>query len=53
MLLYVNSFVDRQIIAVLGESIRQDLGLSFTDLGWLYGPSYICHNGLDNGTFGR
>lgn len=40
MLLYVNSFVDRQIIAVLGESIRQDLGLSFTDLGWLYGPSF-------------
>ena len=40
MLLYMNSFVDRQIIAVLGESIRQDLGLSFTDLGWLYGPSF-------------
>lgn len=40
MLLYVNSFVDRQIIAVLGESIRKDLGLSFTDLGWLYGPSF-------------
>ena len=40
MLLYVNSFVDRQIIAVLGESIRQDLGLSFTNLGWLYGPSF-------------
>lgn len=40
MLLYVNSFVDRQIIAVLGEFIRQDLGLSFTDLGWLYGPSF-------------
>ena len=40
ILLYVNSFVDRQIIGVLGESIRQDLGLTFADLGWLYGPSF-------------
>ena len=35
----MSSFVDRQIIAVVGESIRLDLGLNFTALGWLYGPA--------------
>ena len=39
-LIYVSSFVDRQIIAVVGESIRLDLGLNFTSLGWLYGPAF-------------
>ena len=39
-LIYVSSFVDRQIIAVVGESIRLDLGLNFTALGWLYGPAF-------------
>lgn len=39
-LIYVSSFVDRQIIAVVGESIRIDLGLNFTALGWLYGPAF-------------
>ncbi len=40
VLIYISSFVDRQIIAVLGTSIRQELGLSNTEIGVLYGPAF-------------
>ncbi len=39
-LIYICSFVDRQIIAVLGTNIRQALGLSNTQIGVLYGPAF-------------
>ena len=39
-LIYISSFVDRQIIAVLGTNIRQALGLSNTQVGVLYGPAF-------------
>lgn len=39
-LIYISSFVDRQIIAVLGSNIRQDLGLSNAEVGILYGPAF-------------
>ena len=39
-LIYICSFVDRQIIAVLGTNIRQDLGLSNMQIGVLYGPAF-------------
>lgn len=39
-LIYISSFVDRQIIAVLGTNIRQALGLSNTQIGVLYGPAF-------------
>ena len=39
-LIYICSFIDRQIIAVLGTNIRQALGLSNTQIGVLYGPAF-------------
>lgn len=39
-LIYISSFVDRQIIAVLSTNIRQALGLSNTQIGVLYGPAF-------------
>lgn len=39
-LIYISSFVDRQIVAVLGTAIRDDLGLSNTQIGVLYGPAF-------------
>jgi predicted MFS family arabinose efflux permease len=39
-LIYICSFVDRQIIAVLGTNIRQALGLSNMQVGVLYGPAF-------------
>lgn len=40
VLIYISSFVDRQIIAVLATNIRDDLGLSNTQIGVLYGPAF-------------
>ena len=39
-LIYIISFVDRQIIAVLGVQIRDALSLSNLQLGLLYGPAF-------------
>lgn len=39
-LIYVLSFVDRQIVAVLGVQIREGLSLSNFQVGLLYGPAF-------------
>lgn len=38
--IYILSFVDRQIVAVLGVQIRDSLSLSNFQLGLLYGPAF-------------
>ncbi len=40
MPIYICSFVDRQIIAVLASQIRVDLNFSNTQVGILYGPAF-------------
>ena len=40
ILVYIFSFIDRQIIAVLGTQIREALSLSNTQIGILYGPAF-------------
>lgn len=40
VLIYISSFVDRQIIAVLATGIREELGFSNTQIGILYGPAF-------------
>ena len=40
VVVYISSFVDRQIIAVLGTQIRSALDLSNTQIGVLYGPAF-------------
>jgi MFS family permease len=37
---YVVNFLDRQIIAILAERIRADLGISDAELGFLYGTAF-------------
>lgn len=39
-LIYISSFVDRQIIAVLAPQIQQDLSLSNFQVGLLYGTAF-------------
>lgn len=39
-LIYISSFVDRQIIAVLAPQIQQDLSLSNLQVGVLYGTAF-------------
>jgi MFS family permease len=40
VLVYVVNFVDRQILAVLAESIKADLHISDADLGFLFGAAF-------------
>jgi len=34
------SFIDRQILSMLVDLIKRDLGISDTDIGWLQGPAF-------------
>jgi MFS family permease len=38
--IYISSFVDRQIIAVLASQIRAELNLTNAEIGILYGPAF-------------
>lgn len=40
VLVYILNFVDRQILSILNEAIRADLGLSDAQLGFLYGTAF-------------
>ena len=40
VLIYASSHIDRQIVAILAESIKQDLNLSDSQLGFLIGLSF-------------
>ncbi len=40
VLIYILNFVDRQILSILANDIKRDLGLSDTDLGFLYGTAF-------------
>jgi MFS family permease len=40
VLIYVLNFVDRQILSILAEDIKRDLGLRDEDLGFLYGTAF-------------
>lgn len=37
---YVLNFIDRQILSVLAESIKADLGISDADIGFLFGTAF-------------
>lgn len=40
VLVYVLNFIDRQILSILANDIKADLGLSDADLGFLYGTAF-------------
>ena len=40
VLVYVLNFIDRQILSILAEDIKRDLGLTDADLGFLYGTAF-------------
>ncbi|MEE2703066.1 MAG: MFS transporter [Myxococcota bacterium] len=40
LLVYVFNFIDRQIISILAEQIKADLGLTDAQLGFLYGTAF-------------
>ncbi|MEW4449658.1 MFS transporter [Qipengyuania sp. JC766] len=40
VLVYVLNFIDRQILSILANDIKADLGLTDADLGFLYGTAF-------------
>ncbi|HZG45030.1 MAG TPA: MFS transporter [Allosphingosinicella sp.] len=40
VIVYILNFIDRQILAILAEDIKRDLGLSDADIGFLYGTAF-------------
>ena len=40
MIVYVFSFLDRQIVSILAERIKEDLGISDAQIRFLYGTAF-------------
>lgn len=40
VLVYILNFIDRQILSILAEDIKRDLGLTDGDIGFLYGTAF-------------
>src|SRR5262245_66536272 len=39
-IVYVFNFIDRQILSILAEDIKRDLGLADAQIGFLYGTAF-------------
>lgn len=53
VLVYVINFIDRQILGILAEDLKADLGLSDSDLGFLYGTAFAVFYALFGIPLGR
>lgn len=53
VLVYVMNFIDRQILSILAEDIKRDLGLSDSQLGFLYGTAFAVFYALFGVPIGR
>jgi MFS family permease len=53
VLVYVFNFIDRQILSILAEDIKRDLGLSDAQLGFLYGTAFAVFYALFGVPIGR
>ena len=40
IIVYIFNFIDRQILTILAENIKEDLGISDADIGFLYGTAF-------------
>lgn len=38
---YVLNFVDRQVLALVAEDVKLEMGLTDSQLGWLLGPAFV------------
>lgn len=53
VLVYMLNFIDRQILSILANDIKADLGLSDADLGFLYGTAFAVFYALFGIPLGR
>ena len=53
MTVYVINVIDRQILSILAQDIKADLGITDADLGYLYGTAFAIFFSLFGIPFGR
>ena len=53
VLVYVINFIDRQILSILAEDIKKDLGLEDAQIGFLYGTAFAVFYALFGIPLGR
>lgn len=53
LLVYMLNFIDRQILSILANDIKADLGLTDADLGFLYGTAFAIFYALFGIPLGR
>jgi sugar phosphate permease len=53
VLVYIINFIDRQILSILAEDIKADLGLTDADLGFLFGAAFAVFYALFGIPLGR
>lgn len=53
VLVYVLNFVDRQILSILAEAIKADVGLTDAEIGFLYGTAFAVFYALFGIPLGR
>ncbi len=53
MAVYIVNVIDRQIISILAQDIKVDLGITDADLGFLYGTAFAIFYSLFGIPFGR
>jgi len=53
VLVYVVNFIDRQIMSILAEDIKADLGVTDTEMGFLYGTAFAVFYALFGIPLGR
>lgn len=53
VLVYIFNFVDRQILSILNEEIKRDLGLGDAQMGFLYGTAFAVFYALFGISLGR
>ncbi len=53
LLVYMINFIDRQILSILANDIKADLGLTDADLGFLYGTAFAIFYALFGIPLGR
>ena len=53
VLVYIINFIDRQILSILAEDIKKDLGLEDAQIGFLYGTAFAVFYALFGIPLGR
>ena len=45
IIVYIFNFIDRQILSILAEEIKMDLGIGDAEIGFLYGTAFAIFSG--------